>query len=394
MVGADLRAMRGSGLVAVVLIALAVALGVAVGAQERALRQASARAADDFPLVVGAPGSAAQLVLTTVYLQPAALELLPGAVAAKLLADPRAAAAAPVAVADTVRGHPLVGTTAAFASRWGRLQPTEGRLFAAVGEAVIGARARLAVGERVTPSHVPTGAGRVPGVEAADEADHRHEGAALLLVGRLPPTGTAWDFAVLTPIEGLWEMHGRGHGEGQPMPGVPAIVVKPRGVAEAYQMRADNRRAGVMALFPAEVLTELYLAMGDVRDVLLAAALLNALVVLLAILLLLVALAGLRRQRYALLRALGATRAYVALTVWLGAVILCTAGAALGLPLGWLATYALGTILTARSGLALAPTLVPADGLAPLLVVLAGSVLGLAAVWPVLRARVGEALRG
>ena len=57
MVWADLKAMRLGGLIAVGLIALAVALGVAVGAQERALRQASARAADDFPLVIGAPGS-------------------------------------------------------------------------------------------------------------------------------------------------------------------------------------------------------------------------------------------------------------------------------------------------------------------------------------------------
>jgi len=61
----------------VVLIALATACGVVVSAQERALRAASTRAAERFDLIVGAAGSPTQLVLTTVYLQPAPLDLLP-----------------------------------------------------------------------------------------------------------------------------------------------------------------------------------------------------------------------------------------------------------------------------------------------------------------------------
>ena len=54
---ADLRSMRFSAVFIVILIGVAVAIGVAVGAQERALRQASSRAAADFPLLVGAPSS-------------------------------------------------------------------------------------------------------------------------------------------------------------------------------------------------------------------------------------------------------------------------------------------------------------------------------------------------
>jgi putative ABC transport system permease protein len=394
MVWADLRAMRLGGIIAVVLIALAVAIAVAIGAQERAVRQASARAADDFPLIIGAPGSASQLVLTSVFLRPEALGLLPSAVTEKVLADPRAAATAPIAVADVVRGHPLVGTTAALVTRWGRLQPGEGRMFTAEDEAVVGARALLAVGDTVTPSHATAAMSAVPGIVSPEEVQHRHEGTLLKIVGRMPATGTAWDFAVMMPLEGLWEMHGHGHQAGHPTPGVPAIVVKPSGVAQAYQMRADYRRDGALAVFPAEILTELYLAMGDARDLLLAAALLNALVVLLAITLLLVTLAGLRRSRYALLRALGATRMYVALTVWLGAFILCALGALLGVPLGLVAARLLGLVLTARSGLALAPSLDADDWLSPFAVALAGSLLGLVAIWPVLRLRVGEALRG
>ena len=44
----------------------------------RALREGSARAADAFDLLIGAPGSETQLVLTSVYLQPASLDLIDG----------------------------------------------------------------------------------------------------------------------------------------------------------------------------------------------------------------------------------------------------------------------------------------------------------------------------
>jgi len=70
---ADLRRSRAGALAVASLIAVAVALGVAVSSQERALRAGSARAADPFDLLIGARGSATQLVLTTVYLQPALL---------------------------------------------------------------------------------------------------------------------------------------------------------------------------------------------------------------------------------------------------------------------------------------------------------------------------------
>ena len=57
VVMADYRRNRLLLAITFALIALAVAIGVGVIAQERALRQGSARAADDFDLLIGAPGS-------------------------------------------------------------------------------------------------------------------------------------------------------------------------------------------------------------------------------------------------------------------------------------------------------------------------------------------------
>lgn len=58
----------------------ATTLGVAVILQERALRLGSTRAADRFDLIVGAPGSETQLVLSSVFLQPSPLPLVAGSV--------------------------------------------------------------------------------------------------------------------------------------------------------------------------------------------------------------------------------------------------------------------------------------------------------------------------
>jgi putative ABC transport system permease protein len=363
MVRADLRAMRWSAVVVVLLVALAVAIGIAVAAQERGLRQGSARAADDFDLLIGAPGSQTQLVLTSIYLQPEALPLIDGGLLNTLAADPRVAGVAPIAFGDIFRGYPVVGTTLPFVSRWGKVVASEGRLFSAEAEAVIGADVKLALGEDITPAHATAGEKLQAGEEGAEEHEHKHEGVVYHVVGRLPRLGTPWDRAILIPVESVWETHGLGNGHatdeaplGPPfdakrVPGVPAIVVKPLRVADAYQLRSQYRKDGTMALFPAEVLVSLYRTVGDLRDVIVIAAGLNNLLVFAAVLLLIATLVTLRRRRYAVLRALGAPRAYVLLVTWLGAAGLISVGCVLGLALGWVASSAVAAEVERQTGL-------------------------------------------
>lgn len=369
MVLADLRALRWTAAAIVALVALAVAIGVAIGAQERALRQASARAADDFDLLIGAPGSQTQLLMSAVYLQPEALPLIDGRLIDELARDPRVAAVAPLAFGDVARGHPVIGTTPAFAGRWGRIAPSEGRLFAHEGEAVLGADVTYKVGDRIEPSHAVARHWPKRGVADEEEASHRHEGHAYLAVGRLPRLGSPFDRAILVPVESVWEVHGLGSGhasdeaalgppfDGPRVPGVPALVVKPKAVADAYALRALYRQGGTMAFFPAEVLVGLYHTLGDVGQVLSVASLLNAVLILAAIFLLLVAVIGLRRRRYAVLRALGAPRAYVLLVVWLGMSSLIAIGCLFGLGLGVVATLTISSIFEERTGLRLSLSL-------------------------------------
>lgn len=402
MVLADWRAMRGTAVGCVLLVALAVGIGVAVGAQERALRQASARAADDFALLIGAPGSQTSLVLASVYLQFEALPLVDGALLNTLAADPRVAGVAPIAYGDAVHGYPVIGTTAAFATRWGRLGAAEGRVFADEDEAVLGSEVRLPVGATIVPSH---GVGSHPGEGAAEEAAHRHEAAVYKVVGRLPPTGTPWDRAIIVPVETVWETHGLGNGHGAgparigppfdatSLPGVPAIVVKPVGVADAYTLRGQYRQAGTMALFPAEVLVAIYRNLGDVRAVLVVASAMNDGLLFIAELLLVIVLIGTRRRRYAVLRALGAPAAYVLLVVWLGASGLLTAGCLLGYGFGWAGSAAAGAWMAARTGLAVAAAPGTDEAILVGLLVLAGGVMALMPAWLAIRAPISGSLR-
>jgi putative ABC transport system permease protein len=407
MIRADLRGLRWTGLVVIALVAVAVAVGIALGAQERAFRKASARAADDFPILIGAAGSPTQLVLTSVYLRLEALPLVAGTALDRLQHDERVADFAPVAFGDVVAGHPVIGTTAAFAGRWGRLPVAEGRMFATDDEAVIGSDARLAIGAEIVPSHGhatgsgggwPTDVGRV----SAEEAAHRHEETRYRVVGRMAPTGGPWDRAVIVPVETVWKTHRLGNGhldaerigppfEAETIPDVPAIVVRPKSFAAAYQIRSDWRKGSTQALFPAEVLVELHAMIGDVERILLVASAIDDGLVFLAVTALLVTVTGLRRRRYAVLRALGAPRRFVLATVWGAAAVLMGCGSLFGLGLGWAAAIAVSHLVAGETGLVVPVTL----GLSECL--WAGAVLligGLFALIPAIAAGRGTVVDG
>ena len=359
-VRAEWRRSRAGASAVVVLIGLAVALGVAVTAQERGLRTGSARAADSFDLVVGARGSATQLVLTTVYLQSGLLELVPGSVLTSLQAEPGVAYVAPLVFGDSYAGLPVVGSTADLVTLGGTRPLAQGRVFVSDREVVVGADVPLSLGASFAAVHgSPTLRSEPPGDAAV------HSGFDYVVVGRMPRLGSPWDRAIVAPVEALWRVHARprGHGSdsedrigppwGADVSGVSAIVVKPRSVADAYRLRARYRDERTMAVFPAEVLVELYALVGDARAALSLIALATQTLVVAAVLLTMIAALAERRRSLAVLRALGASRAYVFAAVWVYVSLLVAVGAALGLAVGWCAALGFSTLLRARTGLAL-----------------------------------------
>ena len=400
---ADLRRNWIGVAIVALLVALATALGVAVTLQERALRLGSARAAAPFDLVVGAPGSETQLVLSSVFLQPAPLPLVPTRVLADLRADPRVEAAVPVGFGDFVGNYPIVGTTADAIAMLGGL--AEGDGFEHLGDAVAGAQVTRQVGTGFRPFHGLPGE---PG-EVHAEVEYR-------IVGRMAPTGTPWDRAILVPIQSVWEVHadhdygpsgdapathaheddhdhahddrdddGHGHGAGghdhdhdhdsefasRPVdegaladpgsPGVPAIVVKPKSIADAYNLRQQYRAETTVAVFPGEVLTRLYGTLGDARQVLSAVAA-GAQSLVAAALLMVIAVHVLQRRRQiGALRAFGAPRAVVLAMVWLEVFLILVAGLLAGFGIGYAAVRVLSERLGEASGVAMPVEFQPSD---------------------------------
>ncbi len=379
LVAADLRAARWGAVVVALLVGCAVALSVVVSAAERSLRAGSARAADDFDLLVGGPGSATDLVLATVYLRATDLPLVDARRVRRLMEAKGAALVAPLAFGDSVDGQPLVGTTEAFVRHLARRGAIEGRAFAREGEAVIGADVRLKLGQRAVPVHGQHSV-RMPG-----GAGH-HEEEAFSVVGRLPRSGTAWDRAILVPIETVWEAHHLVLGErtdgkiGPPWPddavgGASVVVIKPVSVADAYRLRQALKGDGLLALFPAETLVELYEALGSAGAV--AAAIAHGAHALVLIAIGLVAMAALaaRRTQIAVLRAMGAPPVFVFLVVWLEIAVLLAAGVVLGAALAWAATAVITTWAAASLGFALPATLSFGDFSGAGLILLAGLLL-------------------
>ncbi len=400
IVAADLRRNRLLVWVTVLLVAISVATGIAVISQERALRQGSARAADDFDLLLGAPGSSTQLVLTSVYLRPQAIPLLAGDLLLQASTTPGVKYAAPVGFGDNWQGHAIIGTIADFAIRGGTLLPTQGRIFQRRGEAVVGAGVDLAIGATFSPAH---GRHRAQDDEDA-HADPAHDAIHYTVVGRLPARRNIWDSAILVPIEDVWRVHGLavGHGGasshiGPPwgpddIPGVPAIAIKPDSVASAYRLRGVFQTPRSVAVFPAEVLNDLYLTLGNVRDLMSVLAITTQVLVVAAVLMALLVGFLARRRQFAVLRAIGASRLYVFSVVWIEVVLLITTGAALGALMGWGASNLLSHWMASQLGFAMPVRLGAAEGLLLAGLILTGAVVATLPAWLVFRRPIAEGL--
>ncbi len=337
----------------VLLIAISVGMGIGLIAQERGLRQGTAQAAEKFDMVISAPGSELTMMLAAVFLQPTDAAMVDGPTYADIANHDRIAFAAPIGFGDSYAGHPIVGTIADFITHLTE-GGAEGRVWEKSGEAVIGALVPLEIGDRFEPAH---GIGLTAQVGA-------HDGEELVVVGRMPRTGSPWDNAILIPIETVWEVHGLPNGHpfeeqgqiGPPFdpayfPGTPAVIVRAESLAATYALRSEfTRENETMAFFPGMVLANLYSVMGDIRQAMSLMSIVTQVLVAISVLLGLFILSRLFQRQVAMLRALGAPPRFVMAVVWLYGVVLLGIGTALGLVFGLIAAAVLSIIVTQRTG--------------------------------------------
>ncbi|MCG2592909.1 ABC transporter permease [Ramlibacter sp. XY19] len=392
---------RYSALAFVVLVAAGVTLAVAILSQERALREGSARAADRFTLIVAPPGSRTDALFTGVFLRPGSSQLLSGTLTAALLNDTRAAFVSPLAFGDSHHGAPVVGAIAPLVEHLSQ-GLAEGRVFATRNEAVVGALSDLKIGDTFRPAHgVQHGGAQHGGDDKLDAHD-----TALQVVGRMRPTGSPWDRAVVIPVETVWALHQRptGHAPDSPQlgppfdpaytPGIPAAVVHTPRIATAYQLRAAYTGKESMAFFPAEALLQLYSVLGDMRQLMSLLAIVTQALVLAAIVSSVFILFRLLAPQFVTLRALGAPRRYVFAIAWGFTALLVGAGVLAGLAGGYALSFGIGSWLARSTGVALQPRLGEAEVLVALAIFVVGLLLATLPAWRIQRTDLAAALKG
>lgn len=179
-------------------LALPLAVRLLVRAAESTLRERSAST----PQVIGARGSALDLLLTALYFKRQPLPPLP----ARLLDEVRQTGlgtAIPLHLRFHAQGAPIVGTQLEY-FRLRRLHPAQGRLFGRLGDCVVGARLARQRGLK-------------PGDAVFSSQEQVFDLAGIYplkmrLTGVLAPSGSADDDAVFVDLKTAWLIEGLAHG--------------------------------------------------------------------------------------------------------------------------------------------------------------------------------------
>jgi len=368
----------GSGLICAVL-----ALGQ--GAQSSFKREAAL-----VHLMAGPEGSRLQLVLSSLYHLDQPAGILPLEVVYPWMQDDLVAQAVQLGIGDSFRGRRIVGasTNLFFLTQRDHITPlfsfAEGRAFSGDFEAVLGSEAARATGLKIGDSFM--------GSHGLSEGGEVHGDFPYKVVGRLAPTGTAFDRAVYTSIESVWAVHGHDthdHEHHDHGPGEVCLAGKEVS-AVLFQMNAAGpplfafrermeKEAGLVTAMPLEEMHRMFTRfLRPLQRVLLLLAGLVALVAGLNILNTLLQSAEQRRRDRAVLRLLGARPRDVVSLVFLEAVLLVFIGLALGWFLAHLGLAIAQPTLESRMGLhisAWAP--VASEWKALGLIALGGAVCGL-----------------
>jgi putative ABC transport system permease protein len=389
-------------------VALAAGLVMAVFGIQRQTEEAFTGGKVGFDAVLGARGSALQLVLNTVF----HLETSPGNIPYSMFQaigrDSGVALAIPYAVGDNYEGFRIVGTSAEmftkFEYREGqKLQPAAGgRVFdPAAREALVGSfvaqRTGLQLGSKFNPYH---------GLNFDETKRHEDE---YTVVGILEATNSPSDRVIWIPIDGIFRMKGhvlRGTGRTyRPEEGaeiadehkeVSAVMLKLKDPQAGFfldQQINKQGKAATLAWPIGRTMADLFEKLGWMNRVLILVAYLVVLVSAGSILASLYNTMNERRRDFAIMRALGASRRTVFSVIVLEAVSI----ASLGAFLGWFVYAAiLGSaraVIRTQTGVVLdAYRVDPVLILAPLAIILIGSLAGVVPAIKAYRTGVAENL--
>ena len=376
------------GTLALVMLSIALATGLLLTLERLRtdIRASFSQAVSGTDLVVGARTGGVQLMLHAVFHVGGATNSVKVQSLRDIAAHRAVAWMVPLALGDSHRGFPVLGTTPEYFSRFlygdkQALSLREGRAFAGtldgLYEAVLGAEVADALGYRIG-SRITLTHGLVAIAQGAGGLSNEHADKPFTVVGVLARTGTPVDRTVHISLQAIQAIHLDWAG-GAPMPGlrippeaarkfdlepqqVTAALVGLKNRVAVFAVQrfvAQYEAEPLMAVLPGVALDELWSAVGLGERALLAMSLLVALVSLAS--LVAVVLAGLdeRRRELAVLRAVGAGPRHVLALLAAEGAWVTLAGALLGAVAAAATVLLAGPWLQSRFGITLqwgAPT--------------------------------------
>lgn len=363
---------RGTALLTLASITLAVTLLLGVEALRTQARDGFRASVSGTDLVVGARTAPVQLLLASVFHI--------GDVTANLSMDsyetvrkhPLVDWSIPLALGDSHRGFRVVGTDAGFFEhfRHGRDRPlrlARGAVFDDRFDVVLGASVAAelgyGIGDALVLSH---------GTHAVSFTDH--DALPFRVSGVLAPTGTPVDRALYVALPAIEAIH-LGWEAGVPMPGrsvdadaaraadlaptqLSAFLLGLKTPTATFQIQQLVNRLPaepLLAILPGVAMQSLFALVGVAERALLLVSAFVVLVGLAGMTTMLLASLSERRRELAILRALGAGPRHLFFLVAAEALVLTVLGAALGLVLVQAGLFAFGPLLEARAGIVLAP---------------------------------------
>jgi putative ABC transport system permease protein len=332
--------------VASALTALSIALGVSLIIASvllaRGIRNGFVEGTTDYSLVVGAKGSAAQLVLSVVFRMDVATPNILMGTLRYLEQDPRVEVTVPVALGDAYRGFRYVATSPAyftpFAWRRKTFALAEGRFFGdeapdrptygALLGSEVARRTGLRVGDRF--------------YEGEEMAEY-----PLTVIGILRPTRSADDRAIFFSLASFWGMNEVARKlHVKPL---TAVLIRAKRMSDLPSLhRALNVSTETQAVFPSAVLLTIFNLLGVVEEVLAAILAIVVVVVLLYLFVSMYSATLERKREIATMRALGARRTTVMRIVLMESTALAAIGGVAGVFGGHVVAVVGASLLAAR----------------------------------------------
>ena len=382
-----------SSCLTVLSVALGVSLMIWLQNVTSGVREAFVQHATPYNLLVGGAGSPVQMVLSSLFYLDKPVGNISYDVYDNLKHDPSVERAVPIALGDSFRGVPVVGTTDEFfrpiPGEKFPLDIRSGKIFAGDFEVVVGAdaanRTSLSLGATFRTSHGLSGT--------------LSHAASFTVVGILAPTGGPRDRAIYCSLGSIQRVHqeepaatpefGTG-GAGE----VTAVLIRPRQLTDLPLLqRKINMQGRAQAIFPAAALYQLFDMLDIWKKVIEVLCWIVVGVALTSISITLYSFVEERKDEIALLRALGASRGRVIRFVLLQSELLAVGGALFGILLGHLLMVVLGGFVRSFAGVELSWKIYTGwEGIIFGILLATGGLFGLLPAWKAYRVSVADHL--